>query len=399
MKKILIFYASYGGGHLNAAKSIKECIDNNYSNCETELIDCMKYVNKPIEIVTTAAYREMAKKMPWAWGKIYSDSQKGPLAHISSKSNQILAIKLLKLLKEKQPDLIISTHPFGSQMCAYLKRKGKISAKIATIMTDFSPHDQWLVENEHTDYFFVAHGNEVSLSNPNAMIDLGGIAKGYIADKMKDYLISKNIPSNKIFATGIPISARFLNTYNRKEILNEFYLKENIKNILFFGGGEFGLGKARTVEIFKNLVKRFDNIQVIAIAGKNEKMKSEFKKIVEENNKQECVKVLAFTNKVPELMSISDLVISKPGGLTTSESLASNLPMIIINPIPGQEEENAEFLESKGTGIWLRKDDSSFEVLKSVIDSPTKLDEMKKNTEILAKKHSTEDICKILLSF
>ena len=84
MKKILIFYASYGGGHLNAAKSIKECIDNNYSNCETELIDCMKYVNKPIEIVTTAAYREKAKKMPWAWGKIYSDSKKGPLAHISS---------------------------------------------------------------------------------------------------------------------------------------------------------------------------------------------------------------------------------------------------------------------------------------------------------------------------
>ena len=125
-------------------------------------------------------------------------------------------------------------------------------------------------------------------------------------------------------------------------------------------------------------------------------MKSEFKKIVEENNKQESVKVLAFTNKVPELMSISDLVISKPGGLTTSESLASNLPMIIINPIPGQEEENAEFLESKGTGIWLRKNDSSREVLKSVIDNPEKLNTMKKNTEILAKKHSTEDICNIL---
>jgi len=357
MKKILIFYASYGGGHLNAAKSIKECIDNNYNNCETELIDCMKYVNKPIEIVTTAAYREMAKKMPWAWGKIYSDSQKGPLAHISSKSNQLLAIKLLKLLREKQPDLIISTHPFGSQMCAYLKRKEKISAKIATIMTDFSPHDQWLVENENTDYFFVAH------------------------DKMKEYLMSKNIPESKIFATGIPISSRFLKTYNREEILKEFDLKENKKNILFFGGGEFGLGKARTVEIFNNLVKNFNDIQVIAIAGKNEKMKSEFEKIVEENNKQELVKVLAFTNKVPELMSISDLVISKPGGLTTSESLASNLPMIIINPIPGQEEENAEFLESKGTGIWLRKNDSSREVLKSIIDDSTKLKEMKKNPD------------------
>ena len=126
-------------------------------------------------------------------------------------------------------------------------------------------------------------------------------------------------------------------------------------------------------------------------------MKSEFEKIVEENNKQDSIKVLAFTNKVPELMSISDLVISKPGGLTTSESLASNLPMIFINPIPGQEEENAEFLESKGTGIWLRKNDSSREVLKSVIDNPEKLNTMKKNTKFLAKKHSTENICDILL--
>ena len=126
-------------------------------------------------------------------------------------------------------------------------------------------------------------------------------------------------------------------------------------------------------------------------------MKTEFEKIVEENNKQDSIKVLAFTDKVPELMSISDLVISKPGGLTTSESLASNLPMIIINPIPGQEEENAEFLESKGTGIWLRKNDSSREVLKNIIDDSEKLSKMKKNTELLAKKHSTENICKIIL--
>lgn len=146
MKKILIFYASYGGGHLNAAKSIKEYLDNN-NNYQTELIDCMKYVNKSIEKITTTAYKEMAKKIPWAWGKIYEDSQKGPLAHISTKSNIIFAIKLLKLLKSKQPDIIISTHPFGSQMCSYLKRKGKITAKIATIMTDFSPHDQWLVRS------------------------------------------------------------------------------------------------------------------------------------------------------------------------------------------------------------------------------------------------------------
>ena len=124
--KIIIFYASYGGGHLNAAKSINEYILENYKNIDIELIDCMKYINKTIEKVTTSAYNEMAKKAPWAWGKIYVDSQKGPLAHLSSRSNKIMAIKLLKLLREKNADLIISTHPFGSQMCSYLKRKGKI---------------------------------------------------------------------------------------------------------------------------------------------------------------------------------------------------------------------------------------------------------------------------------
>ena len=215
---------------------------------------------------------------------------------------------------------------------------------------------------------------------------------------MKNYLISKNIPESKVFVTGIPISSRFLQKYNKQEILDEFNLQNNKKTILFFGGGEFGLGKAKTFEIFETLVKDFNDIQIIAIAGKNEKMKLKFEKIVQENNKQDYVKILDFTNKVPELMSISDLVVSKPGGLTTSESLASNLPMIIINPIPGQEEENAEFLEEKGIGIWLRKNDSAYEIFKNIFSNPEKLEEMKKNTEILAKKHSTEDICKIILS-
>ena len=113
MKKIIIFYASYGGGHLSAAKSLEKHLNENYTDLDVELVDCMKYVNKTIEKVSTAAYREMAKKMPWAWGKIYNDSQKGPLAHISSRANSIMAIKLSHLLNEKNPDIIISTDPFG----------------------------------------------------------------------------------------------------------------------------------------------------------------------------------------------------------------------------------------------------------------------------------------------
>lgn len=373
MKKILIFYASYGGGHLTAAKSIENYLKQNYSNTSIELIDCMKYINKPIEKITTAAYREMAKKLPWAWGKIYSDSQKGPLAHITTRSNKIMAIKLLRLLREKQPDLIISTHPFGSQMCSYLKRKEKIHAKIATIMTDFAPHDQWLIGKEYTDYYFVAH------------------------NKMKDYLKLQNIEDNKIFATGIPISSRFLEDFDTNSILKSFGLDPNKQTILFFAGGEFGLGKNQTINIFECIVNNFKNIQMVAIAGKNEKMKKQFEYIVNLCGRENSIKVLPFTDKVPELMHISDLVITKPGGLTVTESLASNLPILVINPIPGQEEENAEFLEENRIAIWLKKKDDVEQVLNNLLNNKEKLLEMKENTKKLANKYAARDICKILM--
>lgn len=373
--KILIFYASYGGGHLNAAKSIHEYLKNNYTdrNIDVELIDCMKYVNKALEKMTTKAYNEMAKKMPWAWGRIYSDSQKGPLAHITSRSNKIMAIKLLRLLREKQPDLIISTHPFGSQMCSYLKRKGKISAKIATIMTDFAPHDQWLVGSDDTDYYFVAHEN------------------------MKKYLKRKDIPDSKVFATGIPLSNRFLKDFHKEEIFKELHLNPDKKTILFFGGGEFGLGKTRTVEIFKGFVKYCKDMQIIAISGKNEKMKFAFEKVVSKYESGNRVLVFEYTSQVPEFMSISDLVVTKPGGLTTTESLASHLPMVIINPIPGQEEKNAKFLVKNGIAIWIKKNDNVIDILENLFSHPKTLETMKENTKKLAKLHSTKDICDILL--
>ena len=354
MKKIIIFYASYGGGHLSAAKAIENCLETNYTDINVELIDCMKYINKTIEKVSTAAYRGMAKKLPWAWGKIYSDSKKGPLAHISSRANSFMAIKLLRLLREKQPDIVISTHPFGSQMCGYLKRKGKIHCKIATIMTDFKSHDQWLVENNYIDYFFVSN------------------------ESMKTELVSKNIENEKIHVTGIPISSKFLNNFNRQEILNSLNFVENKKTILFFAGGEFGLGKSKTLDIFKCLLS-IDNIQVIAISGRNETMKDNFIKIVNESHKQDSVIIFEFTDKVAEFMSISNLVITKPGGLTTTECLASGVPMLFINPIPGQEEENAEFLENNKVGIWLKKDDDASFVLNKLLSNEDALNSLKNN--------------------
>ena len=373
MKKVIIFYASYGGGHLSAARSIKENMETNYEDIDVKLIDCMEYVNKTVNKITTKAYSEMAKKAPKTWGRVYWKSQKGPLAQISTTSNKILSIKLYKLLKDFEPNLIVSTHPFGSQMCAYLKKHGKLNAKIATVMTDYAPHDQWLVFNKYVDYYFVSH------------------------DGMKKELHEKGIPNEKIFATGIPLSNKFLLKYDKPTILKSFGLSPDKKTVLFFGGGEFGLGKTQTFKIFKSFVECPENIQIVAIFKKKKKMKEAFENLVESLNKTDSVKILEYTNQVPELMSISDLVVTKPGGLTTTESLASGLPIVVINPIPGQEEENASYLEKNKVAIWLKKDDNVEAILKDLFSNPEKMQEMKIRARLLAKKNSTKDICKILL--
>ena len=387
MKKIMIFYGSYGGGHLSAARSIKEYIENTYKDAEVYMVDCVEYINKIINKVTTTAYSELAKKMPWAWGYVYKKSEKGIIAKISSDSNKLMAHRLnkllqafklsiiaflVKLLQEYKPDYVISTHPFSSQMCAYLKKKNKANFILSTVMTDFAPHDQWLLYNEEVNYFFVAHS------------------------AMREALIQKKIPENKVFATGIPLSNRFLEHYNKKDILEEFGLKPKKINVLFFAGGEFGLGKSNTFEVLKTFAENFPDVQIVAIAGKNKNMKEKFTELVEETDRCDTIKVLDYTNKVPELMSVSDLVVTKPGGLTTTESLASGLPIIVINPIPGQEEENAQFLEENGLAIWIKKDDNIKEILNYIFSNPEKMKEMKIRARLFAKKHSTQDICKTI---
>lgn len=373
MKKILIFYGSYGGGHLSAARSIKEYIDNNYKDTETCMVDCIEYVNKALNKVTTKAYSEMAKNAHWVWKKVYYGAESGPFSKLNDKTQKLLSIKLNKILQTYKPDLIISTHPFSSHMCAILKKKKKINTKIATIITDYAPHSQWLMHSIYIDYFFVAH------------------------DGMKEDLLKRGIKEKQIKVTGIPLSNRFLAHYNKEKILSEFNLSPDKRTVLFFAGGEQGFGKDKIFNMLKSIIEAFPNLQVIAISGKNEKMKQQFDNLVLKTNSDKTVKVLKYTNKIPELMSVSDLVITKPGGLTTTESLASGLPIIVINPIPGQEEENAEFLEKKGVGIWIKKNDNIEDELYKVLNSEKKLQSMKINARLLAKKNSTRDICETLL--
>ena len=373
MRKILIFYGSYGGGHLSAAKSIKACLEEHYSDIEVEMVDCIEYINKYINKVTTGAYKELAKKAPWAWKHLYQDSKDGALAKISTTSNKVMALKLNSYIQNFAPDLIISTHPFSTQMCGYLKKKGSITSKVATILTDYQIHEQWLEFSDYQDYFFVSN------------------------DKMKTDMLEKGIDENKIFVTGIPVSNKFTKEYDRAEVCKLFNLNPENDVVLFFAGGEFGLGRKTTIIMLKALIRLFSKLQVVAVSGKNPKMNQKFKTLVENTESEDRIKIVEFTDKVPELMSIAKFVITKPGGLTITEALTSHLPILIINPIPGQEEENASFIEENGAGIWIKTNDNIARHLKSLYRQPELLINMKLKTEELAKLNSTENICKALL--
>ena len=357
MKKVLILYAKYGGGHLSAATAIQTYLEENYYyTVEVKCVDCVEYYNQFLSDMTTNAYKNLAKNAPNLWKKIYYGSKKGLLAKISGKANSMMAKKLLSLLTDFSPDMVVSTHPFSSQIISLLKEQKKINCDLATVLTDFAPHDQWLVGKEYCDYYFVSN------------------------NKMRQDLIDNyGVPSEKVFATGVPLSSKFSEKIDDEKTYSNYQLNPDKKTILFFGGGEFGLGKKRTVLILKSLAKHLDEYQIVAVSGRNKKMNNEFLNLYEKLQNED-LHVLKYTKDVPSLMHISSLVVTKPGGLTSSESLASNLPILIINPIPGQEEENAEFLEASGSAVWLKKDDNIDDVINNLLNDPQKLEQMKINT-------------------
>ena len=371
MKRILIFYGTYGGGHLSAAKSIRDYINLNYPDNIVEIVDCIEYVNKFINKVSTGIYTGMAKNVPKMWGKIYRDSNSGILGGISNVANKVMAKKLIKLIVQFEPDLIISVLPFSCNMCAYLKKKKLITCKYATIMTDFVTHNQWLNNIEYSDFVFVSN------------------------DSMREELIKRGLSPDRIFTSGIPISPRFSFDFDKEKIFNVFGLHNNKTTVLFFGGGEFGFGKELTEKVFDCLLCNFQDIQIIVVAGKNEKLKLSLENIINKYNRSNNVKILGFTDKVPELMSITDFVISKPGGLTTSEAMAKGIPMFIISALPGQEEGNAIFIEKNNAGYWLKKNDDITLCLKNFLGN---LNNMKINCKKIGKKNSTKNICEIILN-
>lgn len=369
-KKIMILYTSIGGGHFKAAEGIKNYLLEHYPNHKVEMIDALKYTNKVVDKLVITAYVNMATYSPKFWGDLYSFSEKQYSAvNFSNAVQRILSIKLLKLFQDEKPDIVVSTHPFITEMVAILKKKNKIKTNLNVIMTDYASHKFWELKPEYVNRYFVAN------------------------DEMKYCLINNGINEEKIFVTGIPVGPAFLKKYDKKEICANYNLDPEKPIILLFGGGEYGLSNVKL--FLTGLLEVKEDVQVIAIAGKSKKIQKMFKNTTIKYDKKTII--LGYTDKVPELMAISDFVISKPGGLTTTEILTCNIPFIIINPIPGQEEENARFLLNNGAAVRLFDAEKTTPFLTQLFNNKNRIECMKEMQRNIAKPNSTKDIVEKIL--
>ena len=366
--KVLILYAKIGNGHLKAAESIKLALEKLDSKIEIDYEDGLEYSSYLTNKLMVKGYTSLAKRAPIIYGTMYNRSDKqdiNTVGELNKLINKTLTIRLKKLLREKTPDVIVSTHPFISHMCTYLKKKNKTQAKLVSVVTDYGIHNMWLEGKKYIDKLMVA------------------------TDEMKEDCIREyEMADSKIVVSGIPISDRFSEKFNKEELLKEFKLTKDKTTILFFAGGGLGLGKSE--DIFKELVASKYDFQTIAVTGKNEKQKKKFEKIAEKCNKN--ITVLGYTNMVPELMSISDVVITKPGGLTSTECLAMYKPMIIINPIPGQEEQNSIYFTNNGTAIRTYKNEPIEHVLDIAVNNKKRVSQMVEMCKMIGKPNAAKTI-------
>ena len=373
---ILLFYASYGSGHLSAATAIEQYIRENYPDAKTLKIDCVEYINKSINKISTSAYKSIILKTPVLWGQVYKLLKNDTILDITQFSNRFMAKKIFTLFEDFEPDLVISCHPLGGQITSFLKSHKKTNCKLATVMTDFASHKQWLIGKDYTDYFFVSN------------------------IEMKTSLISEGIYPNKIYVSGIPISPNFYKNYDKENIYKSLNIAKNKKNIIFFGGGSLGLSSSSNIQaILTSLLQATDEShQIIIISGKNQKLYNDFQKTINNTYHKSQIKLIDFTTELPELLPITSFVRTKPGGLTITECISTNVPIILINPIPGQEKENAQYIADNKMGIWIKATKPTSEYFQEIFNDTKLIKEIKENQKKYSHINSTKNICDILIN-
>lgn len=370
VKKAIILSASTGGGHNRAANAIKEELMNTGFQ-SVEVIDSLKSVSNTVDKLISKGYETSALYTPKAYGEIYKISDFKPLKK-ELKRNILFKYMLKKLkvlIREKNPDLIIGTHPFPLMAVSSLKNKGIISTPVFSVLTDYTIHSTW-VQDQINAYIV---GDEY----------------------VKALLEEEGVKKENIFPFGIPIEKSFLSSSDPERVKEELMLEDKFTILLM--GGSFGAGGVRGV--LEELLQINEDIQIIAVAGRNNSLRQKLEKTVEDYKAHEKVRVLGFTKDMSSLLSLATVIVTKPGGLTTTEAILKETPMIVPYYIPGQEEENLEFLLNNGLALRPTKRYPLGILIKILIDYPERLLSIKESMHRVKKEASAVNIASLAIKY
>lgn len=340
-KKVLILSASIGTGHTQAARAVEEYIRTLPEECEVEQLDFLSNDSLSIDNLVKETYIKILDVFPMLYDLMYYSSQ-GQKKGSAVKTLLAWGLKrrMQHILDAKKPDVLICTHPFPAGAAALLKRQHRMTIPVVGIITDFAIHQLWVYPQ--IDVYCVA------------------------ASQIKDELAGYGVPQDKILVSGIPVRQAFQQYHWAWDTT-----RRQDKNILIMGGG-LGMGSMKEVVRQLDAVSGFDSFTVVT--GYNADLYDELSTL--KGKTRHHLTVLGYTNQIPELMEKASLLITKPGALTCTEAATVQVPILLYNAIPGQEEENAVYLQNKGCAVWVQEESKLSATVADVFAHPEKLEAM-----------------------
>jgi processive 1,2-diacylglycerol beta-glucosyltransferase len=357
MSKILILSASTGHGHNQAANSLKQELEA--SHYQVTIVEPLKEEGRIMDMLIDDGYNILARKLPKMYGRLYRmTGRKLVNKSVITFFNMTLSSTISQLAKEHKPDLLIVTHPLFVNVVSFLKASGRINLPFIAVVTDYMAHRFYV--NKHVDAYIVG------------------------SSYTKDTLIEKGVLENKIFTYGIPVRKEFREPRSVD--------KDSIFTLLLMGGG---MGIPYLKKCLGEILKNNHEFRIFVVCGNNQKLKNELEEKYADSFKGKEVKIFGFTPNIAELMDQSDIIITKPGGLTVTEAINKNIPIIIPYFIPGQEEENTKILLKAGVATSVKTLSKLNEVIDRFYKNPYLLEEMRLKAREISKEQSPDSIVQL----
>ena len=362
--RALFLSVTAGHGHHSAAKAVIAHLEERGVECA--MLDTFEYINPMLSESIARVNSISTRFTPSVYGNLYRLAEKKEKNNakfsISKIINSILSKKLIKYVREFQPDVLVCTHVFAAQIVTALKKKNLVANTIG-IITDFTVHPFW--EDTDLDYYVTA------------------------SELLNHQIIRKGIPSEKVKTTGIPIHAKFSNKISRLEARRLLGIED--KTTIFVMSG--GTGHGNVFEFICKLDKLDLDFQIISVCGNNKRLKNKIDKF--ESRKK--IYNYGYVDNVDIIMDASNCIVTKPGGLTISESLAKWLPIILVNPIPGQENRNVEFLLNNGVAVKTSPTFPIDEVVFQLMSNDSRQKTLKGLIKAIGKPNSSRDLGEFII--